>query len=113
MDAPLLIVSNRGPLRFARSADGERTSVRGGGGVVAAEGPVQDGNLALRLVAHDREEYDRYYNVFSNPVLWLIHHYLWGLALEPSVDRNVRLAWEAGYVPVNDRFAEATARALG
>ncbi len=139
MDAPLLIVSNRGPLRFARSADGERTSVRGGGGlvtalsaltatrpltwvasalteedgVVAAEGPVQDGNLALRLVAHDREEYDRYYNVFSNPVLWFIHHYLWGLALEPSVDRNVRLAWEAGYVPVNDRFAEATARALG
>src|SRR5690349_25108497 len=138
MDAPLLIVSNRGPLRFARSADGERTSVRGGGGlvtalsaltatrpltwvasalteedgVVAAEGPVQDGNLALRLVAHDREEYDRYYNVFSNPVLWFIHHYLWGLALEPSVDRNVRLAWDAGYVPVNQRFADAVVAEL-
>ena len=139
MDTPLLIVSNRGPLRFARGVDGERTSSRGGGGLVtalsaltatrpltwvasalseedaavAAEGPVRDGNLTLRLVAHDREEYDRYYNVFSNPVLWFIHHYLWGLALEPSVDRNVRLAWEAGYVPVNDRFAEAVARELG
>ena len=61
---------------------------------------------------HDREEYDRYYNVFSNPTLWFIHHYLWGLALEPSVDRNVRLAWEAGYVPVNERFADAVVAEL-
>jgi trehalose 6-phosphate synthase len=138
MSSPILIVSNRGPLRFARSADGERTSSRGGGGLVtalsaltstrpvswvasaltdedaavAAGGAVEDGNLTLRLVVHDREEYDRYYNVFANPVLWFIHHYLWGLALEPSVDRNVRLAWEAGYVPVNDRFAKAAAEQL-
>ena len=80
--------------------------------VVAEEGAVSDGNLELRLVAHDREEYDRYYNVFANPTLWFIHHYLWGLALEPSVDRNVRLAWEAGYVPVNERIAQAAADAL-
>ncbi len=138
MSSPILIVSNRGPLRFARSGAGERTSSRGGGGlvtalsaltssrpvtwvasaltdedaVVAGEGAVEDDNLTLRLVVHDREEYDRYYNVFANPVLWFIHHYLWGLALEPSVDRNVRLAWEAGYVPVNDRFAEAAAEQL-
>ena len=72
----------------------------------------RDGNLTLRLVQHDREEYDRYYNVFANPTLWFIHHYLWGLALEPSVDRNVRLAWEAGYVPVNERFADAAAAEL-
>ena len=44
--------------------------------------------------------------------LWFIQHYLWGLALEPSVDRNVRLAWEAGYVPVNDRFADAVIEEL-
>ena len=29
--------------------------------------------------------------------------------MEPDVDRNVRLAWEAGYLPVNERFAEAVA----
>jgi trehalose 6-phosphate synthase len=135
---PILIVSNRGPVRYGRSADGQRTATRGGGGlvtalsaltssrpvtwvasalteedaVVAEQGIVEDGNLRLRLVVHDREEYDRYYNVFANPTLWFIHHYLWGLALEPSVDRNVRLAWEAGYVPVNDRFAQAAADAL-
>ena len=66
---------------------------------VAEQGVYRDGNLTLRLVQHDREEYDRYYNVFANPTLWFVHHYLWSLALEPSVDRNVRLAWEAGYVP--------------
>jgi trehalose 6-phosphate synthase len=138
MDSPLLIVSNRGPLRFLTGEDGERVVRRGGGGLVTAlsaltgtrpltwvasafsdedaeiagEGTYHDGNLSLRLVVHDREEYDRYYNVFANPTLWFIHHYLWALALEPSVDRNVRLAWEAGYVPVNDRFAAAAAEEL-
>ena len=134
---PLLIVSNRGPCRFSRGPDGQIEAVRGGGGLVTAlsglaavrpvtwiasalsdvdaevaeEGPYRDGDLTVRLVVHDREEYDRYYNVFANPVLWFIHHYLWGLATEPSVDRNVRLAWDAGYVPVNQRFADAVVAA--
>src|SRR5919108_5928802 len=130
---PLLIVSNRGQLRFSRGLGGEIEAERGKGGLVTAlrglassgrvtwiasalsdedaevaeRGPYRDGELTVRLVVHDREEYDRYYNVFSNPTLWFIHHYLWGLASEPSVDRNVRLAWDAGYVPVNRRFADA------
>ena len=29
--------------------------------------------------------------------------------MEPDVDRNIRLAWDAGYLPVNERFAEAVA----
>jgi len=33
---PLIIVSNRGPLQFERSEDGERTLRRGGGGLVTA-----------------------------------------------------------------------------
>jgi len=137
-DQPLLIVSNRGPCRFSRGADGQISAVRGGGGLVTALsglasvrpvtwiasalsdedaevaelGPYHDGDLTVRLVIHDREEYDRYYNVFANPTLWFIHHYLWGLATEPSVDRNVRLAWDAGYVPVNQRFADAVVAEL-
>ena len=132
-DRPLLIVSNRGPIRFMQGVDGSRIAKRGGGGLVTAlsaltnqraltwvasalsdddlevadEGPYVDGNLRLRLVAHDREEYDRYYNVFANPTLWFIQHYLWGLSYAPSVDRNIRLGWDAGYLPVNERFAEA------
>ena len=137
-ESPLLIVSNRGPMRFGQLPDGSRSAKRGGGGLVtalsaltaqrpltwvasaltdddaevAAEGAYVDGSLRLRLVAHDREEYDRYYNVFANPTLWFIHHYLWGLSLEPDVDRNIRLAWDAGYLPVNERFAEAVAQEI-
>ena len=79
---------------------------------VAERGPYSDGGLTVRFVVHDREEFDRYYNVFANPTLWFIHHYLWGLASEPSVDRNVRLAWDAGYVPVNQGFADAVVAEL-
>src|SRR4051794_15318711 len=35
-DAPLIIVSNRGPAQFERDEDGERTVRRGGGGLVTA-----------------------------------------------------------------------------
>jgi trehalose 6-phosphate synthase len=137
-ERPLVIVSNRGPIRFMQAPDGSRIAKRGGGGLVTAlsaltrerpltwvasalsdddaevarEGVHVDGNLRLKLVAHDREEYDRYYNVFANPTLWFIHHYLWGLSYAPSVDRNIRLAWDAGYLPVNDRFAEAVAEEI-
>ena len=34
--APLILVSNRGPMTFARGADGELERVRGGGGLVTA-----------------------------------------------------------------------------
>src|SRR3954454_5863350 len=134
-EPPLLIVSNRGPMRFETLPDGSQIAKRGGGGLVTAlsaltaqrpltwvasalsdedvevamQGPYVDENLRLHLVAHDREEYDRYYNVFANPTLWFIHHYLWGLSYAPAVDRNIRLAWDAGYQPVNERFAEAVA----
>src|SRR3954452_3502203 len=135
---PLVIVSNRGPIRFLQGADGGRVAKRGGGGLVTAlsgvaqhqkvtwvaaaltdedeavaeEGAHEDGNLRLRLVAHDREGSHRDYNVLAHPTLWFIHHYLWGLAYEPDVDRNIRLAWEAGYLPVNERFADAVADEL-
>jgi trehalose 6-phosphate synthase len=132
------VVSNRGPLQFGRNAAGERVSQRGGGGlvtalaalassnrvrwvasaltdedaVVAGEGPLDEDGLRVRLVVHDREEYDRYYNVFANPALWFVQHYLWGLALAPDVDRNIRLAWDAGYVPCNRRIGEAAVAEL-
>jgi trehalose 6-phosphate synthase len=37
------------------------------------------GTYHVRLVASDPEAYDRFYNVFANPMLWFIQHYLWDL----------------------------------
>ena len=60
----------------------------------AGDGPsrsARDGSpFRLRLVAHDPEAYDRYYNVVANPTLWFLQHSLWGLATEPDVDRAAR-----------------------
>src|SRR5215212_9437960 len=95
----LIVVSNRGPISYAR-VDGERVARRGAGGLVtalaplvshhevtwiasalsdedravAAEGLVEttapDGSrYRLRLVAHEPAAFDLYYNVVANPTL--------------------------------------------
>ena len=61
----------------------------------------------LRLVDHDVTEYDRFYNVVSNPMLWFVQHYLWSLTSSPNVGPGLHTAWTDGYVPVNQRFADA------
>lgn len=132
----LIVVSNRGPVSYARGPDGERVARRGGGGLVtalrglltqhdvtwvasaaseedravAAEsgGVVEQDTYRLRLVAHDPDAYDRYYNRVANPLLWFIHHYLWELGERPDVDR---VAW-AGYEEVNRNFATAVLEEL-
>jgi trehalose 6-phosphate synthase len=79
----------------------------------AIEETADDGSpYRLRLVAHDPNAYDWYYNVVSNPFLWFIHHYLWGLASAPDVDQGLHHAWEEGYVVVNRGFAEAVLEEL-
>ena len=136
----LIVVSNRGPIGYAREA-GERVARRGAGGLVtalaplvshhdvtwiasalsdedraaAAEGPVDataaDGShYRLRLVAHEPAAYDLYYNVVANPALWFVQHGLWELKYEP--ERDLRPAWEDGYAAVNRAFADAVVEEL-
>jgi trehalose 6-phosphate synthase len=142
----LIVVSNRGPVTYARAGNGERIARRGGGGLVTAlrslvthhditwiasamsdedralaaeaggeshEETARDGShYRLRLVAHDEQAYDRYYNVVANPTLWFAQHYLWDLAHAPEWDHGLHKAWDEGYVPVNDAFARATLEEL-
>jgi trehalose 6-phosphate synthase len=133
----LIVVSNRGPVSYGRGPDGTRTTKRGGGGLVTALGGVvqyhdvtwiasaiteedrtvagetldetaRDGSrYRLRLVAHDRQAYDWYYNVVSNPMLWFVQHLLWQLPYAPKVDAAFHRAWTEGYVAVNESFAAA------
>jgi trehalose 6-phosphate synthase len=74
---------------------------------------ARDGSpYRLRLVAHDEAAYDWFYNVVSNPTLWFLQHYLWDLAQSPNLDRGLHLAWEEGYVAVNESFADAVVAEL-
>lgn len=136
----LIVVSNRGPLSYAR-VGGERVARRGAGGlvtalaplvsrhdvtwiasalsaedrVVAAEGTVtesaRDGaRYRLRLVAHSGSAYDLFYNVVANPTLWFVQHGLWELKHNP--DHDLGCAWDEGYATVNHAFAEAVLEEL-
>ena len=142
MRRKLIVVSNRGPVSYGRAADGMPTTKRGGGGLVTAlrglvqfhdvtwiasaiteqdrevagellDETVRDGSpYRLRLVAHDRQAYDWYYNVVSNPMLWFVQHSLWELPYAPRIDAAFHRAWAEGYVAVNESFAVAVAAEL-
>ncbi len=136
-DAPLVLVSNRGPVTF----ENDGSFKRGTGGLVTAltglashrdavwiasalgEGDTRkaresrgkpfkvrtpDGaEYHVRLVVSDAEAYDRFYNVFANPMLWFIQHYLWDLSNAPYIRRHEVEAFEYGYNVVNEDLAEA------
>jgi trehalose 6-phosphate synthase len=136
-DAPLVLVSNRGPVTF--QPDGEIK--RGTGGLVTAliglathrdvtwiasamtdedvaeaerhggrAFPVRapdGGEYSVKLVASDPDAYDRFYNIIANPMLWFIQHYLWDLSNAPDIRRNETEAFEFGYNAVNEDLARA------
>jgi trehalose 6-phosphate synthase len=137
VDAPLVLVSNRGPVTFG--PDGEIR--RGTGGLVtaltglashrevtwiasamtdedvaSAEGnqgrpfavsAPDGGEYRVKLVASDPIAYDRFYNIIANPMLWFIQHYLWDLSNAPDIRRNETEAFEFGYNVVNEDLARA------
>jgi len=58
-------------------------------------------------VASDPEAYDRFYNIFANPMLWFIQHYLWDQSNAPDIRRHEVEAFEFGYNVVNEDLAAA------
>ncbi len=140
--SPLVLVSNRGPVTFqahgevqrgsgglvtaltglasyreaiwiasamsdydaevSREHDGRAFPVRAPGG----------GEYQVRLVVSDPYAYDRFYNVFANPMLWFIQHYLWDLSNAPDIRREEVEAFEFGYNVVNEDLARAVVEQL-
>ena len=137
----LIVVSNRGPLAFARDADGARVARRGAGGLVTALAPLvshhdvtwiasalsdEDRAVAaegaVEETAHDGSSYrlrlvahrPSAYDLFYNVVA---NPALWfvqhGLwVLRQDPDHDLGCAWEEGYVAVNEAFAEAVLEEL-
>src|SRR3954462_9056710 len=134
---PLVLVSNRGPVTFQedgsvkRGTGGLVTALTGlashrdavwiasaltdgdvekakeeGDKPFAVRSPA-GGEYQVRLVASEPEAYDRFYNIFANPMLWFIQHYLWDLSNAPDVRRHEIEAFEFGYNVVNEDLAKA------
>jgi len=68
---------------------------------------LPDQHLYLRFVPSTRNVYHKYYNIFCNPTLWFLQHYMWNSPYSPNIDSNIHDAWENGYIPVNQAFANA------
>ncbi len=70
--------------------------------------PLKDRpHCRLRFLAHTRRAYNLYYNVFSNPILWLVQHGLADRLERPNLSFEAMQAWKKGYEPVNRAFANA------
>ena len=93
-------------------SDEDVAVVEEAGGEAIAETARDGSPYRLRLVAHDPQAYDLYYNVVANPVLWFVQHYLWGLAESPDVDQGLHNAWSDGYETINRGFAAAVLEEL-
>jgi trehalose 6-phosphate synthase len=135
--APLVLVSNRGPVTYQedgsvkRGTGGLATALIGlashrdavwiassmterdvevarehGGKAFEIDGPEGE-HFSVRFVASDPEAYDRFYNIFANPMLWFIQHYLWDLSNAPDIRRHEVEAFEFGYNVVNEDLAAA------
>ncbi len=135
--APLVLVSNRGPVTYQddgsvkRGTGGLATALIGlashrdavwiasamtdgdvemarehGGEAFEIEAP-DGGDFRVRFVDSDPEAYDRFYNIFANPMLWFIQHYLWDQSNAPDIRRHEVEAFEFGYNVVNEDLAEA------
>jgi trehalose 6-phosphate synthase len=128
----LVVASNRGPVQFEVDDDGNLSSGRGAGGMVAALGPARggpggprgagarralrgnrpqrvelpQGTVRLRSLLIDPRVYQAYYNRVSNRSIWFLQHYLFDVPRHPRFDRTFRVAW-GHYQDVNRLFAAA------
>lgn len=68
--------------------------------------PEDDPRFTVSFVIVDRERYESYYSVISNPLLWFVQHYMWNTPYSPEIDDKIYAAWDEGYVHVNRKFAE-------
>jgi trehalose 6-phosphate synthase len=67
--------------------------------------PLIHSTGTLHYATPTQQQYDMYYSVIANPVLWFIQHYLWDLGNEPVIDERIHEAWDNGYVEVNRQMA--------
>ncbi|MEY2419631.1 MAG: trehalose 6-phosphate synthase [Actinomycetota bacterium] len=140
MTAPLIVVSNRGPVAFHFDENGEPVAGRAGGGLVSTlgggvrgddvvwiaatmsdadraasknadpEGELRSDGYRVRLVDVAAETYAAAYNVVANETLWFWHHHMFDSAHRPRLDSTFRAAWES-FRDLNRALATAAANA--
>jgi len=138
MTSGVVVASNRGPVAFVRDEAGRLMAKRGAGGLVTAlsgalstaggrwiasamtdedrrqadrglfEVEADGADYRLRYLSFEPDVFDRYYNGWTNQILWFLHHYLWDTPRTPAFGAGTDAAWDA-FVEVNIAFATAMA----
>ncbi|HET9781135.1 MAG TPA: trehalose-6-phosphate synthase, partial [Candidatus Dormibacteraeota bacterium] len=88
----------------AARTEAEREFANSGRVISSGDGP--DRSFPIFFAPTVDESYRLHYAVISNPLLWFAHHYLWHIATEPVLDKEMYRAWFDGYATVNRRVAE-------
>lgn len=60
----------------------------------------------VRFIIPDKKDFQQYYDVVSNSLLWPLQHYLFDVIRNPLIDEGVHEAWNRGYRTVNRLFAD-------
>jgi trehalose 6-phosphate synthase len=66
----------------------------------------------VRYIIPDKKDFQQYYNVISNSILWPLQHYLYDVLRRPIIDESVHEAWNEGYRKVNRLFADEIVREI-
>ena len=66
----------------------------------------------VRFIVPEMEEFQQYYSVISNSIIWPLQHYLFDVLRRPVIDEAVHEAWNNGYRKVNRLFADEIVREI-
>ncbi len=66
----------------------------------------------VKYIIPEKKEFQQYYSVISNSILWPLQHYLFDVLHRPVIDESVHAAWNNGYRKVNRLFADEIVREI-
>jgi trehalose 6-phosphate synthase len=136
--ASVVVASNRGPIAYSVTDDGDLVANRGGGGLVAGLsgaadavwvcaalsdgdrraaraaaggriGPVSGATTSVHMLDIDPTTFRRAYAKVANSTLWFLHHMLYDTPHQPLFGSKFERDW-AAYRSYNEAFADALAQ---
>ena len=68
--------------------------------------PPEKPQYWVKYIIPEMDDFNQYYSVISNSILWPLQHYLFDMIHRPVIDESVHEAWNNGYRKVNRLFAD-------